>query len=107
MIEHTEQRGKYTINLELLPEEEAPDWGFDTEEEKNALYKEIDSGNLLWFVAKVTTVLDGVTLATDYLGGCCYKSVADFVSDPYYESMAACAIAESEVWLSRNADVTE
>lgn len=63
---------------------------FDAEEEDHSMreyfikecgwteseYREIE--NCAWFVAKVTAWKDGIELAAEYLGCCCYTTVEEF-----------------------------
>lgn len=98
-----EVRGKYIIRLELLPEYDMPDWDFESEEERQELLRKIDQGVYLWFCAKVSAWIDGVELASDYLGGCCYDSVAQFVEDSgYYEDMVETVITEADEFLAKH-----
>jgi len=88
MSDYTEQSEGFEINLTLEPEYEQPDWDFESEQQKQDLLDKIESGELLWFVAKVTASKCGVELAVDYIGGCCYKSIDDFIENSgYYEDM--------------------
>ena len=51
---------------------------------------QIASGDLDWFCAKVTASLNGIVLAEDYLGCCCYFDPMDFVrggAGDYYADM--------------------
>lgn len=83
---HTEEYKGLEIRLYFLLEYEQPDWDMSEDEEKE-LNEKIRSGALLWFCAKVGASIDGHVLATDYLGGCCYESVKDFINDVYYQDM--------------------
>jgi hypothetical protein len=57
---------------------------------------------LLWFCAKVTAHKAGVELADDYLGGCCYASVAEFVEPGcYYDDMRASVIEQAKAKLAQ------
>ena len=87
--EKVHQEGKYglIITLELTQETDMPDWDFESESERQDLIEKINNGNILWFVAKVTAMKHGILLADDYLGGCCYDSVEDFINDAYYQDM--------------------
>ncbi len=92
---HEEEQDGFNIKLYLIPEDYAPDWDM-SEEEKEKLFSDIDSGHLLWFCAKVAASKEGIELASDYLGGCCYESVQDFVSgDRYYRDMKRTVIDEA------------
>ncbi len=56
----------------------------------------IENGELCWFMAEVTASRLGIELGTDYLGGCCYASLEEFVTaSDYYPGMVSRAIAEA------------
>lgn len=97
---HEETRGKYDIKLYFLPEYEQPDWDFQSEEEEKETLDKIESGTLLYFCAKVAVYLDGRELGSDYLGGCCYSSVEEFIQDSYYQDMTDNAIEEADNFLA-------
>lgn len=93
---HEEERHGLTITLWAAPETETPDWCFESEDERRHLLERIDSGDLLWFVARVTASKNGIELASDYLGECCYESVADFVRHSgYYADMVQTVVSEA------------
>lgn len=64
-----------------------------------AQYRQIE--RFPWFSAKVTLWKDGKELATDYLGGCCYKTEdefwtrykADYFADMVHECFCEAALA--------------
>lgn len=56
----------------------------------------VDSGALVWFMAHVQVTRYGIALSDEYLGGCCYKSYSDFISDGYYSDMVEQAINEAK-----------
>ena len=100
---HEEEYKGFKIKLYFLPEYSLPDWDM-TDEEKKELNEQIRDGDLLWFCAKATACLDGVEIADDYLGGCCFESVDDFVKNSgYYDDMKDNVISEAKAWLSKNA----
>ena len=82
-----EEKDGFIITLEITPETDKPDWDFESEQERKDLIEKINNGNILWFVAKVTAMKHGILLADDYLGGCCYDSIKDFINDAYYQDM--------------------
>ena len=92
---HTEECQGFTINLYLRPEYDTPDWDFEREEERTELLRKIENGSVLWFCAKVTADKKGVELSSDYLGGCCYSSVDQFLTGGYYEDMKNTVIEEA------------
>ena len=94
---HSETRDGFDINLYFIPEDTAPDWDFESESEKQELLYKIDRGIYLWFIAKVTASKFGVELGTDYIGGCCYESIDDFIqSGDYYDDMVNQAISRAK-----------
>jgi hypothetical protein len=64
------------------------------EETESAILADLNSGNLwAWCVVVVKAELHGLTGAA-YLGGCSYKSEADFRADPYFTEMVKEAKAD-------------
>lgn len=47
----------------------------------------IERGDLVYFDAKVECLYKGHVMATEYLGGCLYKSSEEFIKDPYFVDM--------------------
>jgi len=93
---HSETVDGFDIVLSVTPEDDSPDWDFDSEEDRLDLIEKINNGLLIWFVAKVTASKHGVALGIDCLGGCCYESIEDFVkSGDYYDGMKAESISEA------------
>ena len=93
---HQEEKDGLIITLEITQETDAPDWDFESEQERQDLIEQINNGNILWFVAKVSAMKQGILLAEDYLGGCCYDSVEDFIEDAYYQDMVDNVITEAK-----------
>jgi len=93
---YQEEKDGLIINLEVTQETDAPDWDFESEEEKQEVLSKINNGILLWFCARVTASKADITLAADYLGGCCYDSVESFIQDGYYADMIASVITEAK-----------
>ena len=94
---HEEQSEGFTIRFYAAPEDMHPRDMFDeTVEDIPQLCRDIDSGRFAWFTAKVTASKNGIELASDYLGGCLYDNVIDFVSEnDYYADMRARVISEA------------
>lgn len=67
----------------------------DTDREtENMIYEQLSNGNKwAWCMVKVTAKYKGIE-GTDNLGGCSYKSEADFKKDGYYEDMKNQAFAD-------------
>lgn len=104
---HTEERDGFLITLAFTPEEDDPRGHFDSGDEAadQEIFDKIENGTYLWFCARVTVSKAGVVLGTDYLGGCCYESAADFmVPDGYYPDMIASAMREAKETLEKLKD---
>ena len=91
---HEQEYKGFDIRVSIAPEDTEPDWDMTDEERKQLLY-DIDSGKLLWFWAKVEAYKHGVLLGDDSLGGCCYPSIDEFLTDPYYSDMLEQAVNEA------------
>lgn len=68
----------------------------DTEQ----ICKDIDSGNLDWFMLRVRVMLDGYEMGSHYLGGCLYKDARDVLTDGTAEDCIGEALHEAKkaVW---------
>lgn len=97
---HTEVYKGFTISFYRENEDSDPRDHFDDAagyvsgdaENDHETIVQIASGDLDWFCAKVTASLNGIVLAEDYLGCCCYFDPADFVrggAGDYYADMRA------------------
>lgn len=95
-IVYQEEREGFIIKLEVTHESELPDWDFESELKKTELIEQINNGNLLWFVAKVSASKCNIELAADYLGGCCYKNIDEFINDSHHNDMVNNIITEAK-----------
>lgn len=92
---------------------------FDAEEEDHSMreyfikecgwteseYREIE--NCAWFVAKVTAWKDGIELAAEYLGCCCYTTVEEFYTkykDDYLADMIDEVVAQAKIKEAKSHD---
>ena len=98
---HTEERRGFQISLSMAQETDAPDWYFESPEDEVETLRKIDAGIYLWFIARVDVHKRGILLSSDYLGGCCYESVKDFIDCGYFADMADTAIADAETVLKK------
>lgn len=93
----TQERDGFTIELHFAPEDDDPRGHFDDDGETA---EAIHNGDYLWFVARVTVSKAGIDLGTDYLGGCCYESAADFMEEGgYYADMIEAAMDDARAAL--------
>ena len=96
---HTEYREGFTITLSFAPETDNPRDHFDggCEQDDDEIFRKIENGIYLWFVARVEASKAGVVLGTDYLGGCCYSGAKEFMAqDGYFPDMVQSAISEAK-----------
>ena len=78
-----------------------PDWD-ETEEQRAETLRRIESGDLVYFIARVEACKEGIALGTAYLGGCCYDSVEQFVgASDYYGDMVEEAVEEARARINR------
>lgn len=96
---HEETREGFSVRLYVTPETDDPEGAFDDNGETAAA---IRAGEYEWFIARVTASRNGIVLADDYLGGCCYETYQDFVRpDEYYADMRRFVIAEAREILEK------
>ena len=69
---------------------------YDDKAQEQELIDNVESGEWLYFCAKVTACKEGVELASDYLGACVYEGETDFKASGYYEDMCNIAISEAK-----------
>lgn len=74
--------GGFDLRWHALVEYEDPCGCFASgEPELDAeLLRKIENGDYLWFTACVVATKNGIELARDYLGACCYDSLEQFVA---------------------------
>ncbi|MEQ8547649.1 MAG: hypothetical protein RIC03_07050 [Cyclobacteriaceae bacterium] len=72
---------------------------FETEDEKNELIEKLDNYDLMLFCARVQCYKKGILLGSDFLGGCIYEDLENFVETErefYLKDMIKTAISESK-----------
>jgi len=92
---------QFEIVTSITPEEMHPSDSFDDScHDIDEICRKIDCGIYLWFVAKVTVYKNGIALADDYLGGCLYDKIDDFLNrNDYWGDMIHNAISEANTTL--------
>ncbi len=96
---HTEVKEGFTIHCYAQQEDISPIGQFASGDDKadQEIIDKIASGDLTWFCAKVTASKEGIELATDYLGCCCYNSYQEFINhNDYYGDMVKTVITEAK-----------
>jgi len=97
MYINSKEKDGFELKLYFEPEYSPIDWDFESEDQERELHDKIESGELLYFCAKVTASKNGIELGVDYLGGCVFEGETDFMdSDGYYNYMCEQAISEAK-----------
>jgi hypothetical protein len=104
---HTTEAAGFDIVFSVTYENDPPDWDFENEEDKQNTLSRIDSGALVYFVARVQAFKNGIELGTDYLGGCCYDSYMQFVeASDYFADMVENAVSEARANIAKLCEKT-
>jgi hypothetical protein len=99
---HTSKTAGFDIVFSVTHEDHQPDWDFEDEADKQDTLDRINSGDLVYFIARVQAFKNGIELGTDYLGGCCYDSYMQFVeASGYYADMVENAISEARANIAK------
>lgn len=102
LVNVTQQDG-FEICLHITPEIDAPEGHFASGDDAADadLCERIRSGDLMWFMARVIVSKAGIALGDDYLGGCCYDSIDEFMAGGYYTDMVDAALERAHDTLAR------
>lgn len=103
---HKEQYEGFDICLYADEEDLHPSNMFEEEEDKELLEK-IYSGEYSYFCARVTAYKNGIRLADEYLGCCCYANREDFMTEGgYYEDMRDAVVNQAQSTIRLLCEVT-
>ena len=101
----TEHAEGFEIQFSIAPEDLHPSDCFDNSidletgkpyYDTDEMARDIDSGRLSWFVARVQAFKNGILLGSEYLGRNLYENPTDFISDSgYYDDMKDAVIKEA------------
>jgi hypothetical protein len=87
---HTFTKDGFDIRFAVIPELTHPNDHFD---DNGETAQAINAGDYEWFIANVTASKNGIELADEYLGACCYATYADFMDEGgYFDDMVDTAI---------------
>ena len=76
------ERDGFEIIVDKTYEDMHPSDSFDDEcYDIKELCEDIDSGRLDWFMLRVRVLVEGLELASEYLGGCLYKDAREVLTD--------------------------
>jgi len=102
----TRNVGPFAVATFALEEDLHPKDCFDYDEDDLLdLMDKINRGDLQWFLAEVVAQLDGIELGHAYLGGCCYGTFEEFLTDGYHEDLIEEALDEARKTLDRLAEI--
>jgi hypothetical protein len=96
----------FDIVFSIAPEDLHPSECFDTSTDPDTgkpyfdtdqMIKDIDSGRLYWFIARVEAFKNGILLTSEYLGGNLYEDPTDFIRESgCYEEMKNTVIEDAK-----------
>ena len=91
------EREGYTIIVDKSYEDLSPRDCFDDEcHDIDEICKDIESGNLDWFMLRVRVMVEGLELGSHYLGGCLYKDASEVLTDGTAEDCIGEALHEAK-----------
>ena len=90
------ERDGYDIIVDKTWEDLSPRDCFDDCCDVEQICKDIDSGNLDWFMLRVRVLVEGLELGSAYLGGCLYKDAREVLTDGTAEDFIAEAMVEAK-----------
>ena len=65
------------------------------------MYSDIECGNLDWFMLRVRVMVEGLELASEYLGGCLYKDASEVLTDGTAEDIIDVALEHAKTQVYR------
>jgi hypothetical protein len=96
------ERDGYDIIVDKSYEDMHPSESFDNEcYDIKELCNDIDSGRLDWFMLRVRVLVEGLELASEYLGGCLYKDAREVLTDGTAEDLIDSAIEQAKTQVYR------
>jgi hypothetical protein len=100
----TYQRDGFEIVVDKSWEDLSLDQCFDDSLDENGvplfdlkeMARDIDSGNLDWFMLRVRVMVEELELGSHYLGGCLYEDAREVLTDGTAEDCIGEALAEAK-----------
>ena len=68
----------------------------DSVHDIDEIIKDIDRGHLEWFMLRVRVLVEGLELASDYLGGCLYEDPKEILTDGTAEDIIDTAMTSAK-----------
>ena len=99
------ERAGFTVIVDITSEDLSPRQCFDDEcHDIDQICRDIEFGNLDWFMLRVRIMVDEYELTSEYLGGCLYENPREVLTDGTAEDLIAQAMitARREVYRMYN-----
>ena len=91
------ERDGFDIIVDKTYEDIHPSDSFDDEcFNIKELCEDIDSGRYEWFMLRVRVLVEGLELASEYLGACLYKDAREVLTDGTAEDLIDMAMTEAK-----------
>ena len=96
------ERDGYDIIVDKTYEDMHPSDSFDDEcFNIKELCEDIDSGKFEWFMLRVRVLVEGLELASEYLGGCLYSDPKEVLTDGTAEDLINTALDYAKTQIYR------
>ena len=96
------ERDGYDIIVDRTYEDMHPSESFDNEcFDLKQLCEDIDSGKYEWFMLRVRVLVEGLELASEYLGACLYENPKDVLTDGTAEDLIDTALEQAKTQVYR------
>ena len=96
------ERDGYDIIVDKSYEDIDPKDCFDDEcFDIKEIYADIESGKLDWFMLRVRVMVEGLELASEYLGGCLYADATEVLTDGTAEDIIGQAMEHAKTQVYR------
>jgi hypothetical protein len=100
----TYERDGFTVIVDKSYEDLNLDQCFDDSLDENGvplfdlkeMARDIDSGNLDWFMLRVRVMVESLEMGSHYLGGCLYRDAREVLTDGTAEDCIGEALAEAK-----------
>jgi hypothetical protein len=93
----TYERDGFTVIVDKSWEDLSVHDCFDDEcHDIDQICRDIDSGNLDWFMLRVRVMVEGLEMGSHYLGGCLYKDAREVLTDGTAEDCIGEALHEAK-----------
>ena len=100
----TYERDGFTVIVDKSYEDLSLDQCFDDSLDENGvplfnlkeMARDIDSGNLDWFMLRVRVMVDSLEMGSHYLGGCLYRDAREVLTDGTAEDCISEALHEAK-----------